>query len=275
MTVDVEDYFQVSAFERHIARSDWDSLPCRVEHNVDRICELFSDAGIKGTFFTLGWLAQRYPAMVKRIVAEGHELASHGWEHTRVTQQDPETFRKDVQRSRETLEALSGQPVRGYRAASYSIGRDNLWALDVLADAGYRYSSSVVPIRHDNYGMPGAPRFAHLVAGDRLLEVPPTTLPVAGRNFNFGGGGWFRLFPYALSRQALHQVNEAESQPCVFYFHPWEIDPDQPRVPGVGLRTRFRHYLNLKRTYPRLQRLLGDFRWGRMDEVFLGGEASA
>lgn len=274
MTVDVEDYFQVSAFEKHIARSEWDAIPCRVERNVDRICELFADAGIKGTFFTLGWLAQRYPAMVRRIVEEGHELASHGWEHTRVTQQDPAAFLRDVQRSREILQELSGQPVVGYRAASYSIGRENLWALDVLADAGYHYSSSVVPVRHDLYGMPEAPRFAYRVAGDRLLEVPPTTLPVAGRNFNFGGGGWFRLFPYAVSRQALQKVNHAESQPCVFYFHPWEIDPDQPRVPGVSLRTRFRHYLNLGRTYPRLQRLLGDFRWGRMDEVFLGPEVA-
>ena len=272
MTVDVEDYFQVSAFERHVSRDDWERIPCRVEANVERILQLFRDKGIKATFFTLGWIARRYPAMVKRIVDEGHELASHGWEHVRVTNQDPEAFRQDVVRTRALLEDLGGAPVRGYRAASYSIGARNLWALEVLADAGYEYSSSIVPIRHDLYGMPDAPRFAFRAAHDRLLEIPVTTLEVAGRNVNFGGGGWFRLFPYRLTRWALHKVNREEGQPCIFYFHPWEIDPGQPRMKGIGARTRFRHYLNLDRTFSRLERLADDFRWDRMDRIFLGAE---
>ena len=274
MTVDVEDYFQVSAFEKHVARADWDKVPCRVEANMERILQLFQDKGIKATFFTLGWIAERFPSMVKRIVEEGHELASHGWEHVRVTNQDPDAFRQDVIRTRALLEDLGGVPVRGYRAASYSIGARNLWALDVLADAGYEYSSSIVPIRHDLYGMPEAPRFAFRVAGDRLLEIPVTTLSVAGRNINFGGGGWFRLFPYAVTRWALAKVNREENQPCIFYFHPWEIDPEQPRMEAVDLKTRIRHYLNLGRTYSRLECLLGDFHWDRMDRIFLGAERS-
>lgn len=270
MTVDVEDYFQVSAFEKHVSREDWERIPCRVEANMDRILGLFSDKGIKATFFTLGWIAERFPSMVKRIVEEGHELASHGWEHVRVTNQDPDAFRQDVSRTRALLEDLGGAVVRGYRAASYSIGAQNLWALDVLAEAGYEYSSSIVPVRHDLYGMPDAPRFAFRTAGDRLLEIPVTTLNVAGRNVNFGGGGWFRLFPYPVTRWALRQVNNREKQPCIFYFHPWEIDPDQPRIENLGLKTRFRHYLNLGRTCSRLERLIEDFRWDRMDKVFLG-----
>ncbi len=269
MTVDVEDWFQVSAFEKHLDRSQWESLPCRVEANVDRILALFERHGVKATFFTLGWIARRYPEMVRRIVDQGHELASHGWSHVRVTQQDPDSFRQDVTRTRALLEDLGGAPVKGYRAASYSIGRDNLWAWDVLAEAGYRYSSSVVPVRHDLYGMPEAPRFAFQAVEGRLLEVPVTTLEVAGRKVNFGGGGWFRLFPYRLTRWAFHRVNGREGRPCIFYFHPWEIDPAQPRVRGVGPKTRFRHYLNLARTEGRLERLLQDFRWDRMDRIFL------
>ncbi len=274
MTVDVEDYFQVSAFEKHVARADWNKFPPRVEANMEWILQLFHDRGVKATFFTLGWIAERFPSMVKRIVEEGHELASHGWEHVRVTNQDPDAFRQDVVRTKALLEDLGGEPVRGYRAASYSIGARNLWALDVLADAGYEYSSSIVPIRHDLYGMPDAPRFAFRVADDRLLEIPVTTLNVAGRNINFGGGGWFRLFPYAVTRWALAKVNREEQQPCIFYFHPWEIDPGQPRIRGIGLKTRFRHYLNLDHTCSRLEHLIGDFEWHRMDRVFLGAERS-
>jgi len=269
MTVDVEDYFQVSAFEPCIPKADWDRLPCRVEANVDRILQLFADKRTKATFFTLGWVAERYPAMVRRIVDNGHELASHGWEHIRANTQDRAQFRDDVVRTKALLEDLSGARVNGYRAASYSICRANLWALDELADAGYTYSSSIVPIRHDLYGIPDAPRFAFDAAGGRLREIPITTISVGGRNINCGGGGWFRLFPYAFSRWAIGKVNHAEQQPCIFYFHPWEVDPDQPRVPGASARARFRHYLNLDRMHGRLSRLLDDFRWGRVDEVFL------
>ena len=269
MTVDVEDYFQVSAFEPYVEKQDWDSIPCRVEDNVARILDLFAREDIRATFFTLGWVAERYPQMVRRIVELGHELASHSWEHTRVTEQSPAEFREDVARTKRLLEDISGQAVLGYRAPSYSICGSNLWALDELADAGYRYSSSIVPIRHDLYGMPEAPRFAFEAAQGRLLEIPVTTLPLAGRNFNCGGGGWFRLYPYALSRWALRKVNDSERQPGIFYFHPWEIDPGQPRPDGVNLKSRFRHYLNLDRMHGRLERLLHDFSWGRMDEIFL------
>lgn len=271
MSVDVEDYFQVSAFEPYVRKQDWESMPCRVEHNVDRILALFGDHGVKATFFTLGWMANRYPSMVRRIVAEGHELASHGWEHVRVINQTPSAFREDVVRTKQLLEDVSGQAVLGYRAASYSIGSANLWALDELADAGYQYSSSIVPVRHDLYGMPDAPRFSFLAAQDRLLEIPITTIPVAGKNLNCGGGGWFRLFPYAFTRWAMRRVNGEENQATVFYFHPWEIDPQQPRVPGLGWKARFRHYLNLDRMEQRLVMLLRDFQWDRMDRVFLEG----
>lgn len=270
MTVDVEDYFQVSAFEAHIRREDWDRLPCRVERNTDRILDLFASRGVRATFFTLGWIATRYPRLVRRIVAEGHELASHGWSHVRATEQDRAAFAADVTRTKALLEDLAGISVHGYRAASYSIDERNLWALTVLAEVGYRYSSSIYPIRHDLYGMPAAPRFAFRPSpGSAFLEIPVTTVKMAQTKLPCGGGGYFRLFPYALSRWALRRVNRRDGQACVFYFHPWEIDPEQPRQTGVGARTRFRHYLNLNRMEPRLGRLLDDFRWGRMDEVFL------
>lgn len=270
MTVDVEDYFQVSAFEHCVPRADWQRLPRRVEANVDRILQLFADHGVKATFFTLGWIAERYPQMIDRIVSAGHELASHGWEHIRANTQDRQQFRDDVVRSKALLEDLSGTPINGYRAASYSISTDNLWAHEILAETGYSYSSSIVPVRHDLYGIPDAPRFAYRTASDRLLEIPITTIPVVGRNVNCGGGGWFRLFPYAFSRWAMRRVNAAERQSCIFYFHPWEVDPEQPRVAGANARARFRHYLNLGRMYDRLERLLQDFSWGRVDEVFPG-----
>jgi len=271
MTVDVEDYFQVSAFENHIRRSDWESIPCRVEENVERILALFEGKGVKATFFTLGWIAERYPEMIRKIVNQGHELASHGWGHVRVTNQNPEEFRKDVTNTKALLEDHAGQRIKGYRAASYSIGIHNLWALDVLAETGHEYSSSIVPIRHDLYGMPDAPRFTFRAAGGKILEVPITTVEIAKRNVPCGGGGWFRLFPYAFSRWALQRVNRSDRQPCIFYFHPWEIDPEQPRQRDLGLKTRTRHYLNLSRMYGRLDRLLTDFKWDRMDRVFLDG----
>jgi polysaccharide deacetylase family protein (PEP-CTERM system associated) len=269
MTVDVEDYFQVSAFESRVNRTDWDNLPCRIEKNIDSILQLFDSAGIKATFFTLGWIAERYPDMVKRIVQQGHELASHGWQHVRVTEQKPKGFREDVRRTKIFLEDLSGLEVKGYRAASYSINASNIWALDELADAGYRYSSSIVPIRHDLYGMPEAPRFRFTAAEGRLLEIPITTVQFSGRNINCGGGGWFRLFPYAFSRWALRRVNTQEQESCIFYFHPWEIDPGQPRLDKISAKTQFRHYLNLAKMYGRLEKLLEDFEWGRMDDIFL------
>jgi polysaccharide deacetylase family protein (PEP-CTERM system associated) len=269
MTVDVEDYFQVSAFEAHVDKDQWQTWPLRVEQNTLRILDLFAAHRVRGTFFMLGWVAERYPDLVKRIVSGGHEIASHGWDHVRVNTQTPEEFRKDIERTRKLLQDLSGQPVLGYRAASYSIGASESWAWEQLADAGYRYSSSIVPIRHDLYGIPGAPRFAFDTAGGRLLEIPITTVPLVGRNINCGGGGWFRLFPYNFSRWALTRVNELDGQAGIFYFHPWEIDPLQPRPRGLTLRTRFRHYINLNRTYARLEQLLTDFPWGRMDEIFL------
>lgn len=270
MTVDVEDYFQVSAFERHIAREDWDRLPCRIEGNVDRILALFDEHDIKATFFTLGWIAQRYPMMIRRIVDGGHEIASHGWSHVRVTALDAAAFRADVSRTKSTLEDLSGHAVQGYRAPSYSIGADNLWALNVLEETGHGYSSSIYPIHHDLYGMPDAPRFAFRPEGcQALIEVPVTTISLAGSKLPCGGGGYFRLYPYAYSRWALRRVNQRDGQSAVFYFHPWEIDPDQPRQRGIGLKTRVRHYLNLRRMEQRLRRLAVDFRWARMDELFL------
>lgn len=270
MTVDVEDYFQVSAFEPYIERSAWEHLPSRVERNVDRILGLFAEQNVKATFFTLGWIAERHPDLVRRIVAAGHEIASHGWSHIRVINQRSADFRQDVIRTRAFLEDLSGQQVKGYRAASYSIGAGNLWALEILQETGHLYSSSIYPIRHDLYGMPEAPRFPfHPNGADGLLEIPLTTVELLERKLPCGGGGWFRLLPYRLTRQALRRVNQRDGQACVFYFHPWEIDPQQPRTPGINLKTRFRHYLNLNRMEPRLRNLLQDFDWGRMDEVFL------
>lgn len=269
MSVDVEDYFQVSAFEHCVARNAWDRLPSRVEHNVDRILQLFADKSVSATFFTLGWVAERYPTVVRRIVDQGHELASHGWQHTRVTNQNRQQFAEDIRKTKRFLEDLGGVEVKGYRAASYSIGEKNLWALDELAEAGYRYSSSIVPIKHDLYGMPDAPRFAFKAADDRLIEIPITTVPIMGRNVNCGGGGWFRLFPYAFSRWSIKQINQREGQSTVFYFHPWEIDEEQPRMAGAALKSRFRHYINIGRMHRRLESLLDDFAWGRMDQVFL------
>lgn len=268
LTIDVEDYFQVSAFAPHIDRADWDSRECRVEHNIDRILKLLDDKHTKATFFTLGWVAERYPQMVRRIVSEGHELASHGYGHQRASDLTETEFFHDVSHAKTLLEDIGGQAVQGYRAPSFSIGTDNLWALDTLQRAGYRYSSSIYPVKHDHYGMPDAPRFAHQIR-DGLMEVPPTTLRMFNRNLPSGGGGYFRLLPYALSRWMLQQVNQRDAESAIFYFHPWEIDAGQPRIPGIDLKTRFRHYVNIGRTEQRLARLLDDFRWGRMDDIFL------
>jgi polysaccharide deacetylase family protein (PEP-CTERM system associated) len=273
LTVDVEDYFQVSALEPHIPRADWERIPRRVERNVDTILSLFAESGARATFFTLGWIAERHPGLVRKIVAEGHELASHGYGHLRIHQQTPAEFMQDIRRAKGLLEDLAGAEVKGYRAPSFSIGKRTLWAFDRIAEAGYRYSSSVYPIRHDLYGMPDAPRFPYHPRAD-LLEIPVTTARVLNRNLPAGGGGYFRLLPYAVSRALIRRVNEAERRPGVFYFHPWELDAGQPRVPGTDFKTRFRHYVNLRRTEPRLRRLLRDFSWRRLDEVFLDAKTA-
>ncbi len=270
LTIDVEDYFQVSAFAPYIARSDWEARECRVEANVDRILALLERHQVHATFFTLGWIAERYPQVVRRIVAGGHELASHGYGHERASDQDEDTFFADIHLAKLLLEDLGGVAVNGYRAPSFSIGASNPWAFDCLERAGYRYSSSVYPIRHDHYGMPDAPRFAFWVR-NTLVEIPVTTSRLWGRNLPASGGGYFRLLPYSLSRWLLSRVNEKDKEAAVFYFHPWEIDPGQPRIPGISAKARFRHYLNLDKVEARLERLLGDFRWGRMDHVFMGG----
>ena len=268
LTIDVEDYFQVSALAPHVDRSDWHRIPCRVERNIDLVLALLAESGSKATFFTLGWIAERYPRLVERIVADGHELASHGYGHHRATDQNRAEFSEDIRRAKSLLEDLAGIEVRGYRAPSFSVGKGNPWAFDCIAEAGYRYSSSVYPIRHDHYGMPDAPRFSHQ-SRDGLLEIPVTTARLLKTNWPAGGGGYFRLMPYALSRSLIRRVNQLERRSAVFYFHPWELDPGQPRIAGVSLKTRFRHYVNLHRTEPRLRSLLRDFTWRRVDQVFL------
>ena len=270
MSIDVEDYFQVSAFAPHIRREDWDSLPCRVERNVDAILGLLDEADAKATFFTLGWIAERYPQVVRRIVDNGHELASHGYGHQRASDLAPAEFRDDITRAKRLLEDLGGVAVRGYRAPSFSINQKNWWAVKELENAGYVYSSSIYPVRHDHYGMPDAPRLPHRPNGESgILELPPTTLSLLGRNLPAAGGGWFRLLPYEVSRWMLRRVNAQDQAPCMFYFHPWELDAGQPRQSGLSARTRFRHYVNLQRMPGRLRQLLNDFEWDRVDRVFL------
>jgi polysaccharide deacetylase family protein (PEP-CTERM system associated) len=273
LTIDVEDYFQVSAFAPYIRRDEWDARECRVERNVDRILALLAERQVHATFFTLGWIAERYPQVVRRIVAGGHELASHGYGHERASDLTPSAFMADITRAKDILENLAGAAVVGYRAPSFSIGTSNLWAFDALARAGYRYSSSIYPIKHDHYGMPDSPRFAYRV-GNGLLEVPVTTLRMFNRNLPSSGGGYFRLLPYALSKWMISKVNRDDGEPAVFYFHPWELDESQPRVAGIDAKTRFRHYVNIPRMESRLRSLLGDFRWGRMDRIFLAQTAA-
>ena len=270
LSVDVEDWFQVGAFEGVIDRENWDSLGSRVERNCEAILDMFAAAQVKATFFTLGWVAQRHGPLMRRIVAEGHELASHGWDHARVFRMDREEFARDVERSRKALEDAAGTAVTGYRAPSFSIDRRTPWAYMVLAEQGFAYSSSVAPITHDHYGWREAPRFAFkpLPWAD-LVEIPVTTAHFAGRRLAAGGGGFFRVLPYGFSRWAIRQVNEQDQRPAVFYFHPWEIDPDQPRVTGASLRSKVRHYTNLSVMADKLEQLIGDFSWGRMDVLAL------
>ena len=266
MTVDVEDWFQVQAFASTISRDDWDSLPRRVEANTDRFLAMFAQAGVRATFFTLGWVADRHPDLVRRIVAGGHELASHGYAHRLAHEQTQAEFREDVGRARLLLEDVGGVPVVGYRAPTFSINARNPWAFGALADKGHTYSSSIYPIRHDLYGMPHAPRTPHRVADGRLLEIPMTTVRLGGRNLPCAGGGYFRLLPYAVFRAGLRRVNR--EQRGMFYTHPWEIDPGQPRHDAAPRMAKFRHYVNISRTESRIVALLRDFSWGRVDEVF-------
>lgn len=268
LSVDVEDWFQVGAFEKTIDRADWDGLAHRVERNTDEVLALFADAGVSATFFTLGWVAERYPALMRRIVDAGHELASHGYDHQRVFTFAPEDWRADLRKSRAILEDASGTAVTGYRAPSFSIDTRTPWAHTILAEEAYAYSSSVAPVKHDHYGWPDSPRFAWKPCADSpLIELPVTTARFAGRTLAAGGGGFFRLLPYAFSRWAIRQVNGDAQRPAIIYFHPWEIDPDQPRVANAPLRSKVRHYSNLSVMAPKLRRLARDFRWTRVDAI--------
>ena len=274
LSVDVEDWFQVGAFEDVIARDDWDSIRTRVEDNVDRVIDLFAKADVRATFFTLGWVAKRHPNMIRRIADAGHELASHGYDHARVHTFDRASFAKDIRKARAIIEDCAGVRVTGYRAPSFSIDHRTPWAFEELAAQGYAYSSSVAPVVHDHYGWPEAPRFAFRPLVDEpLIELPVTTAMLGGRRVAAGGGGFFRVLPYAFSRWAIRQVNRDEGRPAVFYFHPWEVDPEQPRVPNAPLRSRFRHYTGLARMAGKLGDLVHEFRWGRMDEVAASEQA--
>lgn len=268
LSVDVEDWFQVGAFEDVIARDDWDGLKLRVENNVARILEMFAEANVTATFFTLGWVAKRHPAMIRRIAEAGHEIASHGYDHARVFNFTRAEFAEDIRIARAILEDCSGQLVSGYRAPSFSIDARSLWAYEELAAQGYAYSSSVAPVAHDHYGWREAPRFSfYPLEGSELVEIPVTTAILGGRRVAAGGGGFFRVLPYAFSRWAIRQVNARDERPAVFYFHPWEIDPGQPRVGNAPLRSKLRHYTNLGVMADKLRGLVNEFNWGRMDEL--------
>lgn len=269
LSVDVEEYFQVSAFEANIAVSDWSAWPSRVEFATGRLLEVFAETGVHATFFTLGWVAERSPALLRRMVAEGHEVACHGYQHTRITTQTPDALRADLARSKALLEDAAGVAVDGYRAASFSIDRSNLWAFAEIEAAGFAYSSSIYPVHHDLYGIPDAPRRPFRPPGtSRLIEIPVTTVRLGGRNLPAGGGGYFRLLPYFVSRAMLRHVNLREGLAANMYFHPWEFDPEQPRPAGLPLKTRFRHYLNQGRALTRMRRLVRDFAWAPFREVY-------
>jgi polysaccharide deacetylase family protein (PEP-CTERM system associated) len=275
MSVDVEDYFQVEAFRGLVRRSDWAGLPHRVESSTGKILDLMAQDKVKGTFFILGWIAERFPQLVRRIAEEGHEIASHGSMHERADRQSRAEFREDVRAAKHLLEDISGAEVKGYRAPTFSIRRENWWAYETLADCGYRYSSSIYPIRHDLYGMVEAPRSPFRPVDAPLIEIPISTVRLFGRNFPCSGGGYFRLLPYGVSKNAMRYANVIERRPCIFYCHPWEFDPEQPRVMAASAKAKFRHYTNIPRMSDRFARLLGDFKWDRMDKVFLGENESA
>lgn len=267
MTVDVEDYFHVGAFEKVIKRENWDTLEYRVPKNTLKVLKLFDKFEIKATFFMLGWVAKKSPQLVKTIVSEGHELASHGFWHQRVCVLSREEFYQDLKDSKAILEDLSGRLIKGYRAPSYSINHQNQWAFEVIEDLGFKYSSSIYPILHDHYGWPNAPRFKFLSTPKGLIEIPISTTYLGNKKVPAGGGGFFRFFPYKFSKMLIDKVNIKEQQPAIFYFHPWELDPEQPKQKGT-LKSNFRHYLNLHKMEARLNRLLNDFRWGSIENVF-------
>lgn len=283
LSIDVEDYFHVSAFESISPTTTWDSRELRVEKNTDKVLALLDEADVKATFFVLGWVADRCPGLVRRIAAGGHEVANHGYWHQRVCNQKRAVFAEDLRRSKATLEDLSGQKVIGYRAPSYSISKENFWAFDELLEAGFRYDSSIFPIRHDFYGLSDWPRFAGWMVkngsgewvptvdqqtqGQGLFEVPITTLQLGNKKLPIAGGGYFRLLPYQVTHWGLQRINRLDKQPFLFYLHPWEFDPDQPRMAGAKLKSRVRHYLNLGKTESRFIRLLHDFKFGPIGSV--------
>lgn len=301
MTIDVEDYFQVSAFERVVARERWGEFESRVAANTDHLLRIFADAGVLATFFVLGWVAERDRSIVHRISAAGHEIASHGFAHRLVYDQTPDQFREDIRRAKAVLEEAGGKPVTGYRAPSFSITERSLWALDILIEEGFTYDASIFPIHHDRYGIPTAPRHAFRAGrgaadlidvgpgfpglsdvegssgaadGPGLLEIPGSTIRIGGVNFPVGGGGFFRLLPYWWTRAGIRRLNETERRPAIFYLHPWEVDPNQPRLAASRL-SRFRHYCNLAKTEPRLRRLLTDFRFRPIADTILASEDAA
>lgn len=268
LTVDVEDYYQVEAFADIVRREDWPRWQSRVERNTQQLLELFVRYDVRATFFTLGWVAERHPGLVRAIIAAGHEVACHGYEHRLIYRQTPDEFRADVRRAKGILEDLLGARVEGYRAPSYSITAASLWALDILIEEGFRYDSSIFPIHHDRYGIPDAQRFPHTIrrAAGEIIEFPPSTVRLGGMNWPISGGGYFRLLPYAMFRCGLRRLNRVEAHAAIFFIHPWEVDPDQPIVPGARVNV-WRHRLNLHRTLPRLERLLTDFRFAPAREV--------
>lgn len=268
LSIDVEDYYMVSAFAGEVRFEDWHAYDSRVEHNTNRILALLEEFGVKATFFILGWVAERNRNLVCDIHKAGHEVACHGYSHRLVYKMSPEEFREDVRKAKGILEDMSGAAVAGYRAASYSIIKETLWALDILIEEGFSYDSSIFPIRHDLYGIPGASRFGHRIQrdGGEIIEIPPATLRVLGQNVPVAGGGYFRLYPRLLTSLAIKWINEKEREPVVVYLHPWEIDPDQPKMKG-GLKSRFRHYINLDSTFPKLRHFLGELSFGPMAEI--------
>jgi polysaccharide deacetylase family protein (PEP-CTERM system associated) len=268
MSVDVEDYFHASALARVAPPPVWDRLESRVAANTRRLLDVFDQANVRSTFFVLGWVAERQPDLIREIARRGHEIASHGFSHRIVYEQTPEAFRADVRKAKQLLEDLTGTAVAGYRAPSYSITNKSLWALDVLIEEGYEYDSSIFPIRHDRYGIPGAPRHPYVVTRERgtLIEAPPSTVRYGATNMPVAGGGYFRLLPYWWTRRGIEHINRSEARPAIFYLHPWEVDPDQPRLPA-GIVSRFRHYRHLDKTEPRLKQLLRDFHFAPMRTI--------
>jgi polysaccharide deacetylase family protein (PEP-CTERM system associated) len=306
LTIDIEDYFQVQAFSSVIKYEDWDKFECRIERNTDRILEILdsvrSPQKVQGTFFVLGWIAERYPDLVRRIQKEGHEIACHGYAHKLIYNQSKEEFREDIRKTKSTLEDIIGDEVIGYRAPSYSIIDKSKWAFEVLVEGGFKYDSSIFPIRHDYYGIPNAPRFPFIISlnetsnvefsmlnfeeqqhrstsapnnllthslinSNSLIEFPISTVRILGQNIPISGGGYFRLFPYPLIKKGLKRINEVEQKPFIFYMHPWEIDPDQPRINGLSSRSKFRHYVNLNKTENKFKRLLGDFQFSTVRDL--------